>query len=213
MELTSEVKLFTALMAILNPIGIVPVFLSILNEGTNKNPVRIAVTATVSVFVILAVMLIFGDSILSFFGITVNDFRISGGLLILLMALAMLHGQPSKIHHSKDEAAEANEKENPGFFPLAMPLLAGPGSMTTVIIYAHGVDKSTELYAGVLVILAACCSVFLVFCAAAKLSEFLGATGLNLMTRIMGMILAAIAVGMILDGITDAIPALQSSHS
>lgn len=158
---------------------------------------------------ILMVVLFTGNHILTFFGITVNDFRIAGGLLILAIARSMLHVETSRITHSPEESSEGREKDNPGLFPLAIPLLAGPGSMTTVIVFArkaHGIPNKL-LRAGVLFVI--CALIYITFAMGERVGEWLGATGMNIVSRIMGMLLAAIAIGMILDGLIAAIPAFH----
>ncbi|MEC9367386.1 MAG: MarC family protein, partial [Pseudomonadota bacterium] len=124
MELALATKLFAALFAIMNPLTNLPIFLSLTDGRTPRERSAIALTGAVTTFVILVVTLVAGSHILDFFDITVDDFRISGGLLILLIALAMLHARPSRSHHVSEEADAGRDKDNPGIFPLAMPLLA-----------------------------------------------------------------------------------------
>lgn len=209
MDVTLATKLFAALFAIMNPLTNLPVFLSLTESRTTREGAAIAMTCAVATFAILVVVLLAGDRILGFFGITVNDFRISGGLLILFIALAMLHVQPSRIHNAAEETDEAQDKDNPGLFPLAIPLLAGPGSMTTVIVFAHEAKGTEDVLICVAVIFTICALIWLTFALGARIGRWLGVTGLNIVTRIMGMLLAAIAVGMILEGLVEAIPALK----
>jgi len=209
MDFVIATKMFAALFAIMNPLTNLPIFLSVTDGKTAKQHAAIAFTGAVSAFVILMVVLFTGNHILTFFGITVNDFRIAGGLLILAIAHSMLHVETSRISHSPEESDEGREKNNPGLFPLAIPLLAGPGSMTTVIVFAHKAHGLPDklLCAGVLFVI--CALIYITFAMGERVGEWLGSTGMNIVTRIMGMLLAAIAIGMILDGLIAAIPALQ----
>lgn len=209
MELALATKLFAALFAIMNPLTNLPVFLSLTEGRSPRERNAIALTGAATTFVILVVTLLAGSRILDFFGITVDDFRISGGLLILFIALSMLHVQPSRAHHASEEAEEGKEKDNPGVFPLALPLLAGPGSMTTVIVFAHKAQGMPGLLTCVAVILAVCALIYGTFGVGGGIARWLGATGMNIVTRIMGMLLAAIAVGMMAEGLAGVFPALK----
>ncbi|MDA7946974.1 MAG: MarC family protein [Hyphomicrobiaceae bacterium] len=209
MDFALATKLFAALFAIMNPLTNLPIFLSVTEGKGAKQHAAIALTGAVATFMILLVVLFAGNGILRFFGITVDDFRIAGGILILAIAFSMLHVQTSQINHTHEESVEGREKDNPGIFPLAIPLLAGPGSMTTVIVFAHRAEGFANklLCAGVL--FAVCVLIYITFAMGERISAWLGATGMNIVTRIMGMVLAAIAVGMIVNGVANAVPALQ----
>lgn len=209
MDYTLASKLFAALFAIMNPLTNLPVFLALTADKSGANRATIALTGAVAAFGILVVALLAGERILSFFGITVDDFRISGGLLILLIALSMLHVQTSRIHHAPEEADEARGQDNPGLFPLAIPLLAGPGSIATVIVFAHQTRGVADTVLSAAVIFAVCAMIYGTFAVGGRIGDWLGATGLNVVTRIMGMLLAAIAIGMIVDGLTGAFPAFK----
>jgi len=209
MEFGIAAKLFAALFAIMNPLTNLPVFLSLTQERSPGERNAIALTGAATTFVILCVTLFTGSRVLDFFGITVDDFRIAGGLLILLMALSMLHVQPSRVHHASEESDEGREKDNPGVFPLAMPLLAGPGSITTVIVFAEQAHGFTGRAVSAAVIFVLCAMIYVTFALGSRIAGVLGATGMNIMTRIMGMLLAAIAVGMLVDGLAGAFPALK----
>ena len=209
MEFALATKLFAALFAIMNPLTNLPVFLSVTEGKTAKQHAAIAFTGALSTFVILVVVLFAGRYILGFFDITVNDFRISGGILILGIAFSMLHVQTSRMTHSAEESDEGRQKDNPGLFPLAIPLLAGPGSMTTIIVFDHKAEGLDYKLLCVGVIFVVCALIYVTFALGERVSEWLGASGMNVVTRIMGMLLAAIAVGMIVNGVVEAIPALK----
>ena len=210
MPLSDEFLRFAAaLFAIMNPFGNIAIFLSITADRSPAERARIATLASAAVLITLLVVAVLGEEILALFDISVGSFRIAGGIIILILALSMLHAQPSGVHHSEEEEDAGKEKDNPAFFPLAIPLIAGPGSIATVILYsqrAHGLLETATIG---LVILLMCALLLITLRAADRLSGFLGTTGLNVMTRLMGMLLAAIAVEMMVGGLTDLFPALH----
>jgi multiple antibiotic resistance protein len=210
MPLSEEFLRFAAaLFAIMNPFGNIAIFLSITADRSAAERSRIATMTAAAVLVTLLVAAVLGEEILALFDITVGSFRIAGGIIILILALSMLHAQQSGVHHSAQEEDAGRTKDNPAVFPLAIPMIAGPGSMATVILYAqhaHGLLETATLGA-VIVLL---CGVLLVALHAAdRMSAFLGTTGLNVLTRLMGMLLAAIAVEMMVGGLTDLFPQLR----
>jgi multiple antibiotic resistance protein len=205
------VKFAAALFAILNPIGNTAIFLSVTSERSTAERQKIALMTSLAVLITLLVTAVVGQKILDLFGISVGSFRVAGGIIILLLALAMLHARPSGVQHSLEEEAHGKEKDNPAIFPLAIPVIAGPGAMATVIVnvqHAHGVGGGVTIGA---VILFLCLVLLLVLRAANRLSSLLGPTGMNVLTRLMGMVLAAIAVEMIADGLGQLFPQLHPS--
>ncbi len=208
MPLDESLKLFAALLAIMNPLTAVPLFLA-LTEGDHEGERhRIAMQVAVITFVTLAVVLATGTRILDMFGITLNDFRVAGGILIFLMALSLLRARPSRMRHVPEEATDEAVGDNPAFFPLAIPMMAGPGSMTTVILFGNDLSGARG-YALALAIIAVVCVLILVTLMAANwLAREVGVTGMNIMTRLMGLILAAVAVSMIFAGLRGAFPVL-----
>ena len=208
--MTSEFLTFAAaLFAIMNPFGNVAIFLSVTADRSPAERSKIATTTAAAVLITLLVAAVLGQQILALFGISVGAFRIAGGIIILILALAMLHAQPSGVHHSAQEEEAGRAKDNPAFFPLAIPVIAGPGSMATVILYAqhaHGLLGAATIGA---VIVLMCGVLLLALHAADRMAAFLGTTGLNVLTRLMGMVLAAIAVEMVVGGLADLFPQLR----
>jgi len=201
-------QLFAALLAIMNPLTVVPVFLA-LTEGYSPAARRaVAVTAAVTVFVTLAVVLLSGTRLLDFFGITLDDFRVAGGILIFIMALSLLRAAPSRMRHLPEEAESA---DNPAFFPLAIPMMAGPGSMTTVILFGAANGGSVDLASALAVIALVCLLIVATLFMAGWLAREVGVTGMNIATRLMGLILSAVAVSMIFEGLRGAFPILAVS--
>ncbi len=208
MELHQYIQIFTAILVIVNPIGAIPVFISLTGDQSSQEKAHTARTAALSVAIVLTVACFLGDTILQFFGISMESFRIAAGILLLLMSLAMLHARRSGSKHTKEEAEEAESKDNVAVVPLAIPLMTGPAAMSTVIIYAHKAQSWFEtgfiVFSSIVVAVIVWGSLRL----ATPISSLLGKTGMNIVVRIMGLLLAAIAVEFITSGITELFPAL-----
>jgi len=211
MDTKEALQLFAALLAIMNPLTVVPVFLA-LTEGYSVAARRkVAITASVTVFITLAIVLVTGTKLLEFFGITINDFRVAGGILIFIMSLSLLRATPSRMRHVPEEAADARQHDNPAFFPLAIPMMAGPGSMTTVILFGNEYTGASGVAVALAVIGVVCVMIVLTLFMSNWLAREAGVTGMNIMTRLMGLILSAVAVGMIFQGLRGAFPILAGS--
>jgi len=205
---TEYLKIFIGLVAIVNPLGIIPIFISLTANENFKQRRKTTNMVAIGVTVILLSALFFGELLLEFFGISIHSFRVGGGILILLMAISMLHAKTSPIRQTKEESDESVEMENVAIVPLAMPLLAGPGGISTVILAAH---KSTgfvhySIIALGIVLLGVLTWISLRL--SPLISKRISATGLNIFTRIMGLILAAIAIEFIANGIKGLFPVL-----
>jgi multiple antibiotic resistance protein len=198
-DLQFAVKVFAALFAIMNPIANIPVFLSLTEGRQDAEKRRIAGVAAIGVTVGCVVSVIGGSAILGVFGLTIDDFRLAGGLLVLLIALSMLHGSSSAQHHPNENELDSDGgTQDIAIYPLTMPLLVGPGTIATLIVFGHtAMAEGRE--AGLAIGLAA----FLLVLAAALFSapfigHYLSANVTAITKRLMGMILAAIAVEMIM---------------
>jgi len=208
MQDMSFMLLLVGLLAIVNPLGALPIFLSMSDKDDPNADIRTINRAASAVALILLVSAWTGESLLGFFGITIDAFRVGGGLLILLMGISMLHGKQSHVQHCPNETVEAEAKEDISVVPLAIPLMAGPGSISLVILDAHKVHSWSGEIMLALAIITVAVIVWLVLFIAEKMSDKLGAIGLNIATRIMGLILAAIGVQFIADGIKQLLPGL-----
>lgn len=200
-------KVLVGLLAIVNPFGAIPVFIS-LTEGAEHTRVRAAGVASASMAIILLVVLALGEAVLSFFGISIGSFRVGGGILVLLIAISMLNATPSPTKQTQDEAEESAARDSIAVVPLSIPLLAGPGTMSTVIVYGHRATSLLHHLALAAIVIVLALVVYAALRAAPALSERLGKTGINIVTRIMGLILAAIAVEFIASGLRTLFPAL-----
>ncbi len=207
MQGTSFMLLMVGLLSIVNPLGALPIFLSM----TGRDPVadtRIVNRATMAVALILLLSAWTGEALLGFFGITIDAFRVGGGLLILLMGITMLHGRQSHVQHHPDEAEAVREKEDISVVPLAIPLMAGPGAISLVILDANRAHSLGGEVLLALAILAVAAIVWVVLMLAGRIRALLGVIGLNIVTRIMGLILVAIGVQFIADGGRNLFPGL-----
>jgi len=203
-------KPLIALLAIVNPIGGVPFFIHFTQSMKRAERVRTMKVSAFSAFVVIAVSALAGLRIIEFFGISIASFQVGGGLLLLISSLQMLSAQQADTKPS--DIGEGDEKVNTGasiaVVPLTIPLLTGPATISTMVIYAqrtrHWWEIAVLVGYGVVVGVA----VYLAFMASGRIAKLLGQTGINIMTRLMGLILAALAVEIMADGLAALFPAL-----
>lgn len=208
LDYAGYVKIFIGLLAIINPFGVIPMFISMTSDQSADQLRRTINRVAMGVTIILLVALFFGELVLKFFGISIASFGVGGGILILLMAISMLHAKTSHIKQTDEEADESVDKESVAIVPLAMPLLAGPGAISTVILAAHKSDGFTHYMVISLGIVLLGLVVWGVLRLSPWMAARIGATGINIFTRIMGLILASIAVEFIANGIQGLFPVL-----
>ena len=192
---------FVTLFVIIDPIGLTPLFVALTQDMTVKQRRAIAIRATLTSAGILALFAVFGEALLGFIGISMAAFEIAGGILLLLTALDMLFQRRSK--RREDTAEEEDDLDDPSVFPLAIPLIAGPGSIATVILLAGTHPGFTGLGLSLAVMLLVLMVTFIFFEAATPLERLLGKTGINVVSRLLGMLLAALAVQFMLNGLQD----------
>ena len=205
-------KPLIALLAIVNPIGVLPFFIHFTQNFNRAQRQRTIRVSAFSAFVVIAVSSLAGLKIIEFFGISIASFQVGGGMLLLISALQMLNAQPAE--SKPGDMSEGEEKLDAGasiaVVPLTIPLLTGPATISTMVIYAERTRHWWELGVlvgyGVVVGLAT----FAVFSAAGRLAHFIGRTGINVMTRLMGLILAALAVEIMADGLVKLFPVLAT---
>lgn len=210
MDISAMISFFAALVAVMNPMGSAAIFLSMTSDSTPAERARTANTAAIACTIALLVTLVAGKYILGFFSISLDGFRAAGGLILLLMALSMLRARPSRMNSVTAERIEGEEKDDPGVFPLAIPLIAGPGALAAVIVYAENAVALSGWAMMSGVILGAGVVVFAALRAAVPMSNLLGVTGMNVLMRVMGLILAAIAVEMMTAGLAGLLPGLAA---
>ncbi|MGE4559252.1 MAG: YchE family NAAT transporter [Desulfobulbus sp.] len=201
-------KFFVAMVAVVNPVGMVPIFINLTASQDSKTRNTTGSTAALSVGIILLVVLFTGEAILRFFGISVGSFRVGGGILILLMAIAMLNARISNIRQTKEEELDSAVRESVAVVPLATPLLAGPGAISTVILHAQRHDSPLHYLYLALAIAALVGVTALLLRLAPFISQWLGKTGINIVTRLMGLVMAAMGVEFIAHGLKQLFPIL-----
>lgn len=186
-----------SMIAVTNPIGNLAIFAGLTAERAAAERRKTAITCAVSVLIIFLVVAWGGSLILKAFGITVWAFEGAGGLIVLLLGLAMLHSRTSAMHHTKEEAEEAQTKDDIGVVPMAIPIVAGPGALTTIIIQGSKFPSVADRIEMSIVGVGVSALILFAFLSSGFISRLLGTAGINIVTRIMGIILAAIGVGMI----------------
>ncbi|MBI1370022.1 MAG: NAAT family transporter [Planctomycetes bacterium] len=203
-------KFLISVLVIIDPPGVVPMFLSATADQNRIQRRRTARVAAMSVALILIVVAIGGGPVLEYLGIRIAAFRIAGGILLLLMGISMLHARVSPAVQTPEEAREAELADDVAVVPLAIPLLAGPGAISAVVIYS--LREQTWMHiaviCGVLVIVAII--TWLVLRLATAIEPMISRTGLKVVTRLFGLILAAIAVEFMVQGLLEVFPALGS---
>ncbi|WP_323784584.1 MarC family protein [Thalassovita sp.] len=190
---------FVTLFVIMDPIGLTPIFVALTQGMAPAKRRKIALRACLLAGLLLSLFALFGEAVLGFVGISMPAFRIAGGILLFLTALDMLFQRRTK--RREDQAEEEDHSDDPSVFPLAMPLIAGPGSIATIILLA-GQQTGIFGFAMVLGIMLAVLLIALVlFMSSSLLERALGKTGINVVTRLLGMLLAALSVQFVLDGL------------
>ena len=206
-------KPLIALLAIVNPIGVIPFFIHFTSGFTREQRKRTAQVAAFSAFIVISVSALAGLKIIEFFGISLASFQVGGGLLLMLSAVQMLGAQPAETR--KDDLVDAADKVDAGasiaIVPLTIPLLTGPATISTMVIYAektrHWWQLGVLVGYGIVIGLA----VWLAFSLSGRIAKVLGKTGINVMTRLMGLLLAALAVEVMSDGLVKLFPILAST--
>ncbi|MCK0094337.1 MarC family protein [Yoonia sp. F2084L] len=200
-EIPALIAAFTTLFIIIDPPGLAPVFIA-LTQGMNAAQRRaIAIRAFFVASSLMMVFLFLGEAVLGFIGISMDAFRIAGGILLFLTALDMLFQRRQARREDNAAEGQAEHHDDPSVFPLSLPLIVGPGAITTVILLAGEAQGAADMGAIAGVIIAVLMIVLLAFLAAPAIERVLGKTGLNIVTRVLGMLLAALAVQFVLDGL------------
>ena len=205
-------KTLIALLAIVNPIGVVPFFIHFTQRFNAEQRKRTIRVAAFSAFCVVSISALAGLKIIEFFGISLASFQVGGGLMLLISSMHMLQNQPADT--SKDDVNEGEQKADIGasiaVVPLTIPLLTGPVTISTMVIYAEKTRHWWELaiLVGYGIVIGA--AAFITLSAAGRIAKWLGQTGINVMTRLMGLILAALAVEIMADGLIKLFPVLAS---
>lgn len=201
MDLALYIPAFVTLFVIIDPVGLAPLFVALTQGMSTTERRRVAIRACLVALGLLTLFGVAGESVLNFLGISMPAFRIAGGVLLFLTALDMLFERRSQ---RRQDQADSAHQDDPSVFPLAIPLIAGPGAIATMILLTgqEGGDWAhVAIVHGVMATVIAV--VFIMFLLAAPLERLLGPTGINVVTRLLGMLLAALSVQFVIDGLRD----------
>src|SRR3954462_4923121 len=193
----------TSVFFLVDPFAALPTFLVIAADADKNERRRLAIKASVTCFVVLTSFALMGSLIFRFFGITLPAFHIAGGLILILMGLEMLQGRRSGTHETPGETEEGIAKEDAGIIPLGIPMLAGPGAISTVMVLmgpSPGWGGTMTIFFAITIPSVAS---FLILSAADRVRHFLGETGIRILMRLMGLLLTAIAVQFIVNGLAE----------
>ncbi|MCB1313695.1 MAG: MarC family protein [Sedimentitalea sp.] len=194
---------FVTLFVVIDPLALVPLFLALTRGKPAEARRRIAIRACLTAIGILTVFGAFGEAVLAFAGISMPAFRVAGGLLLFLTALDMLFERRTKRRENQAEEAEEDDGHDPSVFPLAIPLIAGPGAIASMILLAGQHPGLPGLAVVVAVMIFVVALSMVSFMLSDLMEKMLGKTGINVITRLLGMLLAALAVQFVLDGLRD----------
>ena len=202
-------RYLVTLTAVLDPFLAIPIFVSVTVARSEASRQRLIQVVSLTVFLVLAGAAMFGESLLKALGASLQAFQVGGGLVLLLMALAMLNAKVGEMRQTRAEAEELESGEVSGVVPLAVPLLAGPGAISTTVIAAQagGWGHVMALVACIAIVTA---MLFVVLRIAHVVGERMGTTGLNIATRLLGLILAAIAIETMAEGLKRLFPGLAN---
>ncbi len=196
---------FAALFAIVNPLGAIPLLVSLTEGYSSVEKKHVVLKSVLTGFFVLITFALLGNYIFAFFGITIPSFRIAGGLLMTSVGFSMMRGQPPRTKSTPEEREEAADREDIGVVPLGVPMLAGPGSITTVMIFVSKSENVSQVASVLFVILATMLITYVLFLYGNRIFDRIGRVGTRAFSRIMGLIITAIAVEFIIEGIHDVL--------
>jgi multiple antibiotic resistance protein len=204
MEIGFLIKSFLALFTVVDPIGGAPFFLTLTEGASEKERKLIALRASLTLFIVLALFLFLGQNLLKLFHISLSAFKVAGGLLLILTAIDMLYARTRAIKETPEEREKWKEREDVSIVPLGIPYLAGPGAITTTVILSEGIDWEKKLWLlGVIALVSF--STLIIFFFASYIFRLFGETGTKALVRLLGLILASIAVEYIISGIKGSL--------
>ena len=210
---TEIVKIMIAFMVLINPFSALTLFLDSTKGYSMTDRRRFARISSLTVFITITFFTVAGEGLLRVLGISVGSFQVAGGVLVFLIAINMMNGdgnpaKPDQENVDFDDSVESIGSTAAAVVPLAIPMMVGPGGISTVIIYSAQVTSWHQRLAIIIAGLLISIFCYLALMAAGRLSRFLGDTGLNIISRIMGMLLAAVAIEILVSGIRTIFPGL-----
>ena len=201
-------NMLVGLIVIINPLLGVSSITTLASDETSEQRRATARMAALTVGVVMSISAIAGEAVLALFGIGIPEFHVGGGILLLLIAVSMLNARMSGVRHTAAESEEAQMREQVGVVPIGIPLLAGPGAISTAILYAHKGKEWLDMVVLLGEIWLVAALVWVALLMGDRLMTILGQTGMNIASRIMGLLLAAIAVGFVTQGLKVLLPGL-----
>ena len=195
---------FSSLFSIVDPIGVVPIYLALVGAELHAEQRITAIRASLTATIVLVLFAATGTAIFHFFGITIPAFKVAGGILMFSMALEMLRAKTPQAKSTPEETSEARQKNDVAIIPIGVPLVAGPGAIATVIMWSSRAQRASEKVALFVSVLLVTGITFLTLLFAGRVVRIFGRTGINVVSRIMGLILAATAAQFVLDGWREA---------
>jgi len=197
------------MIIMMNPLGSLSIFLQLTNKFPVPHQRKTAIKCGLSITIIMVATIWFGSQLLDLLGITISSFRFAGGIILLLTGLSMLQSKESPMSHTPEDDVAAEERSSIAIVPLALPIIIGPGSISTLVIESSDYsDFIFKAWLSVLCVLLAL-GMFILLYYGAIIGRFVGESVIKVITRIMGMIIMAIAVGMLANGLVGLIPALR----
>jgi multiple antibiotic resistance protein len=200
-ELSDYVRFLVSLFAILTPFAALPTFLTLTQGETPEQQRLTALTAARTVAGVLIAASLSGDAVLSVLGASIHSFRVGGGLVLVLMSLSMLSAKVSSVQQSAEEAVAVEDRTSSGVVPLGIPLLAGPGAISSVIVEGHRIASLWHQVGVIACIIVVAAALYWSLRLAVPIGEKLGRFGLNIINRLFGLLLAAIGVEMMAGGL------------
>lgn len=207
LPVSTYVRFVATLTAVIDPFLVVPIFLALTAGRSAQERGRLVHTVTLTVFAVLAGAALFGEQLLLLIGASLSAFQVGGGLVLLLMALAMLNAEAGGVRQSDDEAQALQRGDPTGAVPLAVPLLAGPGAISSSIIAAQA-GGAVHVASVIGCIAAVCGLTWITLKLAGPIGAMMGVSGLNIATRLLGLLLAALAIQTMAEGLIKLLPGL-----
>ena len=208
-HLRHDLYMLFTLFVIVDPVAAIPLFISYTHGQSVAAQRQTARVAAQAVAAILIISIFLGEPLLKFFGIGIPSFRVGAGICILLMAIAMLNARLGAARATQEEKAEAEDKDSVAVVPLAIPILAGPGAISTMILYTHSLEHWWDVAVLVVIALLIAASVAAALYLAEPIARRIGRTGINIAMRLLGLILVAVAVEFIASGLRGLFPVLN----
>ena len=201
-------------LVIIDPVGLVPIFMSLTYHQPPERRGRTALSSVLAAAAILTLFSIAGNHLLPLLGITLPALQISGGILLLLLSIEMVFARQSGLRSTTEaEKSEAQHKNDVTIFPLAVPLIAGPGAITSSVMLMERASGNLEMQGIVIALMLGVLALtYIAFLAASRLMGLLGVTGINVIGRTLGIILAALAVQFVIEGLEGAFPSVLGPH-